>query len=398
MIAIQLSITTQLIYHPVKTFMGVEFIRVLIENNVGPILLIAFTNHALDHMLHTIVEKERITTDVVRLGGRSADESIKRFSIEELERTAGRSRLNQAMNSEFRAIKLVEEEIMRLLKQVIGIHVPARVLLNHVSIPYPDHVAHLEDPPSWIAELHTLQTSTDEADSDWKEAGKKRPSLDTSLYAFWKTARDLSFLRDAQSLKSQQVSARVESNRYGILDAGDSNNSSSSGDDNESTVSGRDASQRESNDDYVIDQLQNVSNPSVVDAFFLSHGFPEIPSEPDTERTTEELLEGEDYDVWSYSADERARLDAHWVSQYRESTYDAQRRRFEDLVERHAELRQRQRNRDEEVLQLLFRLSSFFDVLYRFALTSCVIGSSSGVRQQVRFFTTTKLLGLILEF
>lgn len=62
-----------------------ELIRVLLANQRGPILLMAYTNHALDHLLHAVVDSG-ITKKVVRLGSRSDDEIIKGFSLEELER------------------------------------------------------------------------------------------------------------------------------------------------------------------------------------------------------------------------------------------------------------------------------------------------------------------------
>ncbi|KAF9504410.1 hypothetical protein BS47DRAFT_1308218, partial [Hydnum rufescens UP504] len=50
-----------------KSYTGDELLRVLVENQVKPILPIAFTNHALDHILRSGLDTG-ITKKVVRTG------------------------------------------------------------------------------------------------------------------------------------------------------------------------------------------------------------------------------------------------------------------------------------------------------------------------------------------
>jgi len=69
-----------------KSFTGVELIRVLLANKCGPILLIAYTNQALDHLLRSVFDGH-VTKRIVRLGGRSADEVVSNLSLESLEMT-----------------------------------------------------------------------------------------------------------------------------------------------------------------------------------------------------------------------------------------------------------------------------------------------------------------------
>ena len=72
-----------------QSYTGVELLHVLFVNDVGPILLIAFTNQALDHMLCSVLDAG-IMTDIVRLGSRtSADEPIVQYSIETQEMVTG---------------------------------------------------------------------------------------------------------------------------------------------------------------------------------------------------------------------------------------------------------------------------------------------------------------------
>ncbi|KAJ7346800.1 hypothetical protein DFH08DRAFT_869366 [Mycena albidolilacea] len=65
-----------------KSYTGVEILQVLLANHVRLILMIAFTNHALDHMLTSVLDAG-ITNKVVRLGSRSADE--KNYVADEVE-------------------------------------------------------------------------------------------------------------------------------------------------------------------------------------------------------------------------------------------------------------------------------------------------------------------------
>lgn len=68
-----------------KSYTGVELIRVLLANKCGPILPMAYTNQALDHLRSAFDGK--VTTNIVRLGWRSADEVVSSLSLESLEMT-----------------------------------------------------------------------------------------------------------------------------------------------------------------------------------------------------------------------------------------------------------------------------------------------------------------------
>jgi superfamily II DNA or RNA helicase len=55
-----------------KTYIGVQIVRLLIKyksywNQEGPILLVTYTNHALEQFLHLIKD---ITNKIVRIGGK----------------------------------------------------------------------------------------------------------------------------------------------------------------------------------------------------------------------------------------------------------------------------------------------------------------------------------------
>ena len=91
-----------------KIFTGVELLRLLIQNKVGPIVLLAFTNHALDHILRAIHEGG-LTRDMLRLGSRSKDEVVSQYSLEVLEKVGKRdTSLHSAASAHHLKMKDVE--------------------------------------------------------------------------------------------------------------------------------------------------------------------------------------------------------------------------------------------------------------------------------------------------
>lgn len=74
-----------------KTFLGLKVVQVLLKNKkywIGtsakpeqaPILVICFTNHALDQFLEGI---SKFTNSIVRIGGQSKSEAMQKFGLKE---------------------------------------------------------------------------------------------------------------------------------------------------------------------------------------------------------------------------------------------------------------------------------------------------------------------------
>lgn len=83
-----------------KTFTGIEFLRVLLANRVKPILMLGFTNHAVDHILRAAYEG--VSTNIVRLGTRSNDKVIKKLTLGRLKGYKGALR---ALRGKMRALE-----------------------------------------------------------------------------------------------------------------------------------------------------------------------------------------------------------------------------------------------------------------------------------------------------
>ncbi|KAF7376292.1 hypothetical protein MSAN_00044600 [Mycena sanguinolenta] len=204
-----------------KSYTGVEILRVLLANRVRPILMIAFTNHALDHMLSSVLDAG-ITNKVVRLGSRSADEKVSKYSIETIEMVAGKSRLDRSFGHHYRELKNVQEEIKRLMKAFVDEKVASDQVLSYLQIQYAEHYEYLvESPPEWIKILRSAFDDADsEDDNTWMQAGKrgKVEMEDNSMYAYWRNGRDLDFLDVSVQQKAEYEKKLESQNRFGILD------------------------------------------------------------------------------------------------------------------------------------------------------------------------------------
>lgn len=77
-----------------KTYIGMKIVQTLIRNRAiwdphkhSPILIICFTNHALDQFLEGIIDLFDVSPKVVRVGGRCKNEAVSKFTIQNLRRS-----------------------------------------------------------------------------------------------------------------------------------------------------------------------------------------------------------------------------------------------------------------------------------------------------------------------
>lgn len=127
--AFQLALTNELaiIQGPPgtgKTYVGLKIAKALLTNqslwrerhNKAPMLVVCYTNHALDQFLEGI--HKFLQDGIVRVGGRSSSEILKRFNLKELIRSPEfkhslPSHLHNAFKEIFKALKEAEDGIQR---------------------------------------------------------------------------------------------------------------------------------------------------------------------------------------------------------------------------------------------------------------------------------------------
>ena len=370
-----------------QSFTGVEIIRVLKANGIGPILLIAFTNHALDHMLSSILDAD-ITKRIVRLGRRANDERVAQYSMETLEMVQVQSRLDRTFSSQRRELKEIQEEIQYLMTKVLKLDIENDTdeIMKYLSTIYPEHFEYLSRPPLWVSNVKGIMLDDEGSAGEWQTVGRggKAHVLDRSTYAFWRNCSDLAFIDQitnglVEPWKSEsppETEVHAPQNAFSALGVEVPSDTGSS-DEEELSDTGSISEELEvekswktvqldqvpSIDPVILPASSTIEPPSPVEnthentigpadikdinGFFDALGFPYTPSIPHSDRPLEELLENVG-DVWEMSGSERQRIHDFWVGQARVQLGETYLGEFERLRNRHAgKLRQCDEGKEE---------------------------------------------------
>jgi hypothetical protein len=362
--------------------------------------MIAFTNHALDHMLCSVLDA-RITTDIVRLGSRTSDERISQYSIETRELVAGQSRLDHTYNSKYREFKSVGTEISQLMERMhkIDLESDSSEIDKYLGLVYPGFHVSMVDPPVWIGVAKGLSQDDSEFGEKWQKQGRGGQviTVDNSIYAFWKNCGDLEFLETITNPVVSHIppshshatpgepGPTAPSNRFEILQTettADTEDTDTLEEDEydesdeesfemlpeKSWMTADFSYTPDSNVDPEAEKAKAPAPPPepslpslpiaeteapyaayVNDAvgFFAALGEDGIPTAPFGNRTLEALLD--EGGVWDLSRSERQRLHAFWIEQARTETQRNQQDEFDRLRQRHADRVQEYNEIKEEV-------------------------------------------------
>jgi len=379
-----------------KSYTGVEILRVLIANKIGPIVLIAFTNHALDHMLSSVLDK-KITEKIVRLGRRSKDERMAQYSLEELETKHGQSQLSHSVRVLYRQLKQVEEDMDRLMGQVKNTSVQWTDILEFLKKTSTPHLALLVTPPAPVLALHEIWLELEDGYTTVGK-GKRKETLDKTCLGFWLGGGDLVLVGKvfdgsyAPWVVAQPEAVDVQPKGQPEVeeDGGDEEDDDNDNEEDDTSPEGQwkkrmlfeeekepialqptflasstpslsQSSQVNGDDTGPYGQwkmhmsfeednqpipLQSTflasstpepsQGPIINDAatFFASLGFSQSPTVPYSNRPLQELLlmGGE---VWSMSPAERKKLHQHWATKTRESKMMEYEEKYESLRTEH---------------------------------------------------------------
>ncbi|KAI9376610.1 hypothetical protein BJX61DRAFT_255560 [Aspergillus egyptiacus] len=126
-----------------KSFTGIALVKVLLSNQlpdggkIAPILCVAYTNHALDQLLESLLD---ITPNIVRIGSQSKSERLQGCNLRNVTkysvRTRGEKRFQQDLRSE---LVSCEEKF----SSISFTRVPAKRVPHYLSIHYPSHYMQL---------------------------------------------------------------------------------------------------------------------------------------------------------------------------------------------------------------------------------------------------------------
>ncbi|EED11898.1 nonsense-mediated mRNA decay protein, putative [Talaromyces stipitatus ATCC 10500] len=158
-----------------KSYTGVALIKVLLANkgrgkkSLGPIICVTYTNHALDQLLESLLQKD-VTKQIVRMGGQSKSESLKPYNLHELARNFSKTKMEKG------SLWICHNSLERCEKEFdqIGLRddiSPTRVM-THLRDSYPAHYNQLfgidED-----GFQHAHKDNPGKAFDQWRKSGGK---------------------------------------------------------------------------------------------------------------------------------------------------------------------------------------------------------------------------------
>nr|GAT43007.1 predicted protein [Mycena chlorophos] len=367
-----------------KSYTGVELFRILLANKIGPILLISFTNHALDHLLSSILDAG-ITQKIVRLGSRSADERISQYSLETREFAAGKNRLYHSFRDDHNDLKRVQKEIDTLMQAYVNSEVSSDELKRHLQYEYPEHYEHLYLwPPGLVQEL--LSMEADEG-GEWEHVDRhgKVVKEDNSVYTFWRRCRDLDYIESALQQEQQRIEAEKQAsrNRFDALTQLEEEDQSETSEDDH-VPSEEEQSDSDSDDDDSDTEQEPwqqawralpaaasiapepsppqlpVESPPPSPRLEPEAGPSKLPSllaaglgVPDSDRPLATLLsEGT---MWSFSRRERARLGEFWSHEIKDRLDTVRLDKFAHLRETYAAALKRNKEGQDEIRRTLLQ-------------------------------------------
>ena len=350
--------------------------------------MIAYTNHALDHLLSSVLNAD-ITKKIVRLGSSSADPQVSQYSIHELEKIIPRSGLHSSMSKEYGELKVINARLGDIISVITSDQLHSRQIAEHVNIVFPDHYHHLDHPPKWITSLFQLSVEDEDDSGPWVGVGSRGEltASDCTIFGFWRSGKDIQLLekiassneRRSTSLKSE------ESNRFSVLTKVDEVNADISddlsvGDENEflsveDDTPGADSADIETRwtivndlESYISDSDSeldsetpdgntDMKHDSILQAndvkdsdgrdFLRALGCEDVPCVPSTARPIHELLES--YDLWRFSMVERRTISDFWIGEAKTLVYESHMKEYLDCKAKHDSYRQKREDLQNEV-------------------------------------------------
>ena len=294
-----------------QSYTGKELFRILFDNKIKPIVLIAFTNHALDHMLNSVLDA-KITKKFVRLGSRSTDERIAEYSLKNLETTFIDTTMNRQIGREKAIKKKIEGEMRQVLNDIQIPEPSEDQIKEYLEAHWVEHLWMLYEPPFWIVEYATrLWELENGEEGEWKTQGKKGKGRGQShlmartYYDLWKRGLDIAFIQPPQPCYFEVTLTKKQKKKQIRPDV----------------------------ECVPPTQEEQVAYQERMFEFFSSLGFGDsVPQVPIGNRPFAHLQDSPA--VWTMSLQERLRLAEHWEEEMRRLAYN-------DHLEEYKELRQR---------------------------------------------------------
>ena len=295
-----------------QSFTGRHLIQILIDSKIKPIALITPTNHALDHVLNSILDA-RITKKIVRLGSQSTDERIAKYNLKNLMDSLTDDPMSLQIWTEYAAKRRIEEEMLQVMEN-IQISEPSEVQVKeYLRMDWAEHLSMMYEPPFWITEYAARLWAS-------SEKGKERSHPMThAYYEFWKHGLDIDLIRPPRFGSSERREENLggQDVQPGVL--------------------------------VPPSQEEEEKRQKWRLKFFSDLGYGDlIPPVPISNRSIFQLRESPA--VWEMSLEERQRLVQHWEEEMRRLAYNTHLREYRKLRKLYEDAHRKYEAVSEEVM------------------------------------------------
>jgi flagellar biosynthesis GTPase FlhF len=284
-----------------KSYIGVKIVQALLANQAiissKPILVVCFTNHALDQFLTHLLDIG--ITNMVRLGGRTTDERIAELQLNQGKRQMP-FELYKEKKQTLGEIENIQKEMNEIMSSIADTNTIGWPLLKrHLDSFHQHQMESLSDGPyeayEYISDPNTFYT----CQVDFKKASKK------DLRKFWLEMQDLKCAEQAKKKtklppskgKGIPMGQVATTNKFGMLDATE-----------EGSDNAQDNPDKETDDEWEVDDEWEE---------FMVKDLAEllVRSMPVQVRDLDELVNTDD--VWKMNQQERKLLHDFWQQQIR---------------------------------------------------------------------------------
>ncbi|KAG9293587.1 hypothetical protein G9A89_005590 [Geosiphon pyriformis] len=284
-----------------KSYIGVQLMRVLCKLNIGPILCITYTNHALDQFLEDLLSPEIGIKNIVRLGSRTKSDIIKEYCLEEISRSRPKKPNERYMlHLIHSALENIVEKTKSITDRLRRRWLSWKEVQPLLYANYTDFYFKFQDQ---VAD--SIETNDDD---DWKYVNSR------NLFEQWVHGNDIKRAKQLQKLSQSLPQIQVASpNKFNPL-----NSSETIPAREKRKMKGKTKAKEE--DDEVQEEIgedltsgiyqdQETILNSDFDTPYTS-SFLQNWQVPKTNRSLDELLN--DTDIWKMSQKERINLHNHW--------------------------------------------------------------------------------------
>ncbi|KAF7173984.1 hypothetical protein CNMCM5623_006251 [Aspergillus felis] len=142
-----------------KSYTGVALIRVLLANkkqgktNIGPVLCVTYTNHALDQLLEALIDKG-VTSRIIRIGSQSKSDQLRFLNLRHIAKDAEKTKRER--QDQYRLHCEIEECEEKFSALKINQDLLATHLIPHLHEVYPRYYSGLfgKDEDGWETVQH----------------------------------------------------------------------------------------------------------------------------------------------------------------------------------------------------------------------------------------------------